>query len=172
MNKIVIVVLILIVVIFVIFVARGSLTADQPKRGNRQEAAEFSKQKKAPGWSKTIKNLLGGLGGKLELPCEKKAAPDKNIQCEKMPLNTEIKIPAETGASFRTATFVLLAGKARIEYDDETAEAEDLELEEQDFDLPNFETEDPRIGSIVALEKGGKLEISCSGNQSCQVGLQ
>lgn len=167
MNKIVIVVLILIVLIFVIFVARGSLTDDR-----KNDAAEFTKQKKSPGWSKTVKNLLGGLGKKLKLDCPASVPPDADFECKSLPLNTDINIQGEKGVSFRTVTFVLMKGKANIEYDDATEKADDFDLDEQDFPLPNPDTEDPNIGSIVVLEKGGKLKISCQVNSSCQVAQQ
>lgn len=172
MNKIVIIVLVLIVAVFIIFVSCGSLSVEQPKRGDKSEAAKFSREKKAPGWSKTVKSLLAGLGKKLKLDCPPAPAPDGDFECRSLPLNKDINIGAENGASFRTATFVLIKGKAAIEYDDKSEKADDFDLDEQDFDLPNADTEDPKTGSIVVLEKGGKLKISCRDNSSCQVAQQ
>ncbi|HEX8369210.1 MAG TPA: hypothetical protein VF604_11770 [Pyrinomonadaceae bacterium] len=172
MNKIVIIVLVLIVVVFVIVVLRGSLTDDQPKRGNKNDAANFTREKKAPDWSKTIKKAFGGLGKKLKLDCPPGAAPDADFECRSLPRDKAIDIAPEKGTSFRVVTFVRIKGKARIEYDDHTEKAGDFDLDEQDFPLPNPDTEDPDIGSIVILEKGGRLRISCQDTNPCQVAQQ
>ncbi|HEX8249836.1 MAG TPA: hypothetical protein VF599_16815 [Pyrinomonadaceae bacterium] len=174
MNKIVIIVLVLIVAVFVIVVLRGSLTDDQPKRGNKTDAANFTREKKAPGWSKTIKKAFGGFGKKLKLDCPPGAPPppEADFECQSLPRDKDINIPAENGVSFRVVTFVRIKGKAAIEYDDNTEKADDFDLDEQDFPLPNPDTEDPDIGSIVILEKGGRLRISCRENTTCQVAQQ
>ena len=121
--KIVIIVLILIAVVFVIFVTRGSLTSDQPKRGSRSDAADFTRQKKAPDWSRTVKKILGGLGKKLSLDCG-----ETDPECLAIPLDKNINISSENGTSFRTVTFVLVKGRARIQYRDRTDKAADLKL--------------------------------------------
>lgn len=170
--KIVIIVLILIIAVFVIFTVRGSLTADPPKSGGRDETVKFIKERKTPGWSKMIKNLLSSMGKKMSLPCDKPAPEKADFQCAALSLNKDLNIPAENGTKFRTATFILFKGTAHIQYRDRTSNADDFKLDEQDFDLPNTDTEDPKIGSIVALTDGGILRISCIGNQLCQVGQQ
>ncbi|HSK72647.1 MAG TPA: hypothetical protein VK892_13175 [Pyrinomonadaceae bacterium] len=171
-KKIVIIVLILIIAAFVVFVTWGSLSGEQPKRGDRNDAGKFVKEKKTPPWAKVIKSLFGSLSKKMALRCAKAAPDGADYQCEEMPLNEEIKIPEEPGTSFRTASFILAKGKARIEYNDRTEKADDFDLDEQEFNLPDLELDDPNIGSIVALEKGGSLKITCLENKPCQVKLQ
>jgi hypothetical protein len=168
MNKVVIIVLVLIVVVFVIFVTRGSLTKDQPKRGKKSEAANY----KAPDWTKTIKKAFAAVGKKVKLNCPPNVPPDKDFECKSLPLDNDINIPAETGSSFRVVTLVLIKGRANIEYDDNSQKADDYELDEQDFPLPNPDTDEHEVGSIVILEKGGRLRISCQGGNPCQVAQQ
>ena len=178
MNKIVIVVLVLIVVIFVIFVTRGSLTSDQPKRGDKKDAAKYE----APSWTKTIKKVFASVGEKLKLNCPPNVPPDKDFECKSLPLDTDINIGA-ADTSFRVVTLVLIKGKANVEYDDNSDKADDYELDEQDFALPNPEidpdciinpekNEECKISAIVILEKGGRLKLTCQDNKPCQVAQQ
>jgi len=168
MNKVVIIVLVIIVVVFVIFVTRGSLTKDQPKSGNKSEAANY----KAPNWTKTIKKAFAAVGKKVKLNCPPNVPQDPDFECKSLPLDAAINILPENGSSFRVVTLVLIKGRANVEYDDNSEKADDYELDEQDFPLPNPDTDDKEIGSIVILEKGGRLRISCQGNNPCQVAQQ
>ena len=85
---------------------------------------------------------------------------------------TEIKVDPDAEHPFRVATFRLLQGSVHIDYEDDTDAAEDLELDDQEFDLPDFDKRNPREGSIVALKEGGTLTISCNGTDPCQVELK
>ncbi|HEX8738163.1 MAG TPA: hypothetical protein VF721_22705 [Pyrinomonadaceae bacterium] len=168
MNKVVIIVLVLIVVVFVIFVTRGSLTKDQPKKGNKAEAAKYD----PPNWTKSIKNVFAAVGKKVKLDCPPNAPQNKDFECTALPLNTDINIPA-ADASFRVVTLARIKGTAKIEYDDNSPKAEDYELDEQNPKLPDTEKEDDRdVTSIVILEKGGRLRISCQDSNPCQVAQQ
>lgn len=167
-TKIVIIVLIIIVGIFIVFVVRGSM-ANEPKISKQEQGKAFSK-KEPPAWTVFVKSALGYLAETEELKCQKKAAPNSKLICDGLPLDEKIRIPRKKGTSFRTVDFVLKKGKARIEYEDKTDEAEDLEFDEQEFDLPSDETRNPKVGSIVILEDGGTLEIMCQTDSDCQVG--
>src|SRR5215213_2007109 len=134
-TKVLIVVLILIVLLFVFFVVYGAFSPD-----DRSGAAGF----KAPGWSKALGSLISSAKPKVELK--------KKIYSE----STEEIIAPDDKQPFRTATFHLLQGRASIEYEDQTENAVD-ELKEQECELPDFDMDDPRRCSIVALKKGGKL---------------
>jgi hypothetical protein len=172
MNKVVIVVLVVIVVVFVIFVTRGSLTKDQPQSNSKtSDAKTYSREKKAPGWTRAIKNAFAAVGKKLKLDCPPNVPPDADYQCKSLALNKEIRIPGDKGTSFRVVTFELIGTNAAvIKYEDDTEGADKYELDEQKLDLPNPDTDDPKIGSIVILEKGGRMTISCQDvNKPCQV---
>jgi hypothetical protein len=158
-TKIVIVVLVLIAVLFVVFVLTGALSDDQPKAGNKNDAVDFSKKGKTPGWSKAIGDLASSFKPKVEL--------QKKIYSE----SAEETIGPDEKQPFRTATFRLLKGKALIEYEDNTEDAID-ELKEQECELPNPDTDDPKRGSIVALKQGGKLSFSCRGTDPCRVEVE
>ena len=154
-TKVLIVVLILIVFLFVFFVVYGAFSPDDPKAGNRSDAAGF----KAPGWSKALGRLISSAKPKVELK--------KRVYSE----STEETIAPDNKQPFRTATFHLIRGSASIEYEDQTEDAVD-ELKEQECELPNSETDDPRRCSIVALKKGGKLSFSCQGTDPCRVEVE
>ena len=156
-TKIVIIVLVLVAVIFAVFLAKGALSSDQPKTGNKNDAADFNKKKKSPSWAKTISRAMDSMRPKLVL--KQKEFPSDPIE-----------IPPDPKQPLRTGTFRLVSGSARVEYDDHTPNAGDLQ--EQDFDLPNFDNEDPRLGSIVVLKLGGRLSITCKGNNGCRVVLE
>ena len=55
-------------------------------------------------------------------------------------------------------------------YEDHTKNAGE-DLQEQEFDLPNFDNDDPKCGSIVVLKGGGKLTITCKGTTPCRIEL-
>lgn len=174
-KKAVIVVLVLIAAAFIFLTAWGSAVSEKPKRGGKTEAAEFFKKKENRAFvdfTGAVKNVLGGLGGKMTLPCAEPFKDQSGLACSNLSLNQEIKIPPEKDVSFRTVTFVLVKGRARIEYEDRTGKAGRFDLDEQDFELPNPETEDPKTGSIVALEDGGVLTVSCIGTAPCEVGQE
>ena len=162
-TKILIVVLILIALLFVFFVIFGAAVSEDPKAGNRNDAAEVS----APGWSKALGSLISSAKPKIDLK--------KKVYSE----STEETIPPDDTQTFRTATFHLIRGRASIEYEDRSEEAlaefpDDVrdELEEQECELPNSENDDPRRCSIVALKKGGKLTFSCQGSDPCRVEVE
>ncbi len=170
-QKIVIVVLIVIIVVFVIFEVRGSLSADQPKRGNQSDAVEFIKQNKTPGWSKTINRLFGGLQESVVLKCVEISPPNAERQCEKLPLGTIDVPPAKDPwlpflkkTSMRTVKLVLINGIASVNYHNRKG-GNNIE-DPQHFELPNFEKNE----SLVITESGGTLTISCKENAVCQVG--
>jgi hypothetical protein len=157
-TKIVIIVLILVAVIFVIFVARGAFRNDPKSDDPKLAAKNSSKKGGKPGWTKAINDFVGSRQPKLTLKQSRYTA------------NTTEEVRADEKNPFRIAKFRLISGSATIEYEDRTEEAEKMKLDDQDFDLPNFDNEeDPRSGSIVALEKGGTLTITCKGTGGCRV---
>ncbi|HEV2913127.1 MAG TPA: hypothetical protein VGX92_07415 [Pyrinomonadaceae bacterium] len=156
-TKIVIIVLVLVAVIFALFLAKGALSSDQPKAGNKNDAVEFNKKKKSPDWAKTIRRAMDSMRPKLVL--KQKVFPSDPIE-----------IPPDLKQPLRTGTFRLVSGSARVEYEDHTPNAGDLQS--QDFDLPNFDNDDPRLGSIVVLKLGGTLSITCKGKDNCRVVLE
>lgn len=157
-TKIVIIVLVLVALIFVVFVLKGAFGSDQPKPGGKAEAVEFNKKKKSPGWAKTIRKLMNSMRPKLVL--SQKVFPSDPVEIE-----PDEKKPIRTG------TFRLKAGSAHVLYEDRTENAGD-DLRTQEFDLPNFDNEDPSRGSIVVLKRGGKLTITCNGKAACLVRLE
>lgn len=157
-TKILIVVLILIALLFVFCVIYGAAVSEDPKAGNRNDAAKVS----APGWSKGLGSLISSAKPKVELK--------KRVYSE----STEETIPPDDTQTFRTASFHLIRGRASIEYEDETDDIPDEleDLKEQECELPNSETDDPRRCSIVALKKGGKLSFNCQGTDPCRVEVE
>lgn len=174
-KKVIIIVLIVVAVIFVIFVARGSLTADQPKRFSSDQSKNDAKDVKPPSWSGTINNVFGGLRENVVLNCLEKSPKNSNRKCEKLQIGkTQIQAAGEPflpflgKATFRTVKLILINGQATIVYTDKKG-GNKID-NPQRFDLPNPENENSKIESIVVLENGGILEITCKGNTSCQVG--
>lgn len=158
-TKIVIIVLVLVALIFVIFVVRGAFRND-PKAGDNPELAAKNSTKKGgkPGWSKAINDLISSK------------QPGLTLKQSRYTSNTTEEVPPDEESPFRTAKFRLISGTARIEYRDRTEKAEKMDLDEQDFDLPNFDNEeDPKSCSIVALEKGGTFTFQCKGTSGCRV---
>lgn len=157
-TKIVIIVLVLIALVFIIFVTKGALSEDQPKAGKRNDAVSFTKQNKAPGWTKTISSMFGSLRPKLVLSRKSFTS------------NASESVPPDEDHSMRTGTFLRRAGSVHIRYVDLTENAgEDLRV--QEFDLPNPDNSDPNRGSIVVLKRGGQLQITCV-STPCRVDLE
>jgi hypothetical protein len=175
-KKIIIIVLIVVAVIYVVFVTRGSLTADQPKRFSSDQAKNEAKNIEPPSWSETINNIFGGLQEKVVLNCLEKSPKNSERKCEKLPLGKttipaakEPFLPFLGKATFRTVKLVLIDdGQATVIYTDKKG-GNKID-NPQRFDLPNPKNESSKIESIVVLENGGTLEITCKGNTSCQVG--
>lgn len=159
-TKIVIIVLVLVAVIFAIFVATGAFSSE-PKRKNSNEAARDFR-KNPPAWTKTIKSFIGSRQPKI------------NLKQNSYTSDAEEKIPPDNQNPFRTAKFKLRTGVALIRYVDNTEDIpEDMEdLKDQDFRLPDFENEDPRAGSIVALKGGGTFTFRCDKNAPCRVDVE
>jgi hypothetical protein len=82
-----------------------------------------------------------------------------------------IEIVPDEKQTMRTGTFHLVTGSAHVLYEDHTENAGE-DLQTQEFDLPNFDNDDPRRGSIVVLKSGGKLTITCNGKETCRVELE
>lgn len=174
-KKVIIIGLIVVAVIFVIFVTRGSLTADQPERLSSGQSKNEAKNIEPPSWSGTINKVFGGLQEKVVLNCLEKSPKSSESVCEKLPLGkTPIRAAGEPflpflgKATFRTVKLILIKGQATIVYTDKKGGSKIDNP--QRFDLPNPENENSKIESIVVLENGGTLEITCKGNASCQVG--
>lgn len=167
MNKIVIVVLVLIVAVFVIFVGVGSF---------KSEPEQDPKTTGAPPGSETFSSIFGGLQEKLVLDCVLKSPTNSNRQCEKLPVNIiipaakEPSIPFLKKTAFRTAKLVLISGQATISYKDNKG-ARGID-NPQIINLPNPDNKDPAVESLVVLENGGTLTISCKLKTLCQVGQQ
>lgn len=174
-KKIIIVVLVLIVVVFVILVARGSLTVDQPKQMNPQEAKK-EVNNISSNWRGALDSLFGGFQQTVVLPC-RDVSKSSTRQCDQLALGTinvpeaeEPFLPFLKKAAFRTAKLVRIDGRANISYRNNT-NAENVD-NPQTFKLPNPENNDSIVESLVILETGGILTISCEGNTKCQVGQQ
>ena len=166
-QKIVIIVLILIIVVFVIFVARGSLTADEKAIANVTP----------PDWSETINRIFGGLQESVVLECKEKSSPNTDRKCETLPLGvTQIKpakdpwLPFLKKTTFRTVKLVLISGQAEITYINSKKNSKIKNPDKSP--LPNFNNKKPNIESLVITEDGGMLTILCKANASCQVGQQ
>ncbi len=173
-QKIVIIVLILIVVVFVIFVTRGSLTDDQPKRTNSTESKKDAANIPLPDWSKTINKIFGGLEESVDV-CDEPSA-NTEIKCE-LPLgNIEIKpakepwLPILKKSSFRTVKLVWISGTVSVLYVDKKG-GSDID-NPQTFDLPDPKNNSSKFGSLVIMENGGTLTISCKENTKCQIGQE
>ena len=165
MNKIVIVVLVLIVVIFVVFVTWGSLTVDKPVDAKNMNKSD---------WGKTINNIFGGLQKSVILDCKVKSPAGSGRKCEELPLEIKVEaaeepwLPFMKKTTFRTAKLIRIEGEATVTYFDKKG-GEDID-NPQRFELPNPENDNSTIESLVILEEGGTLTISCKNNTSCQVG--
>ena len=165
MNKIVIVVLVLIVVIFVVFVTWGSLSVDKPA-----DAKNINKSD----WGKTINNVFGGLQKSVILDCKVKSPAGSGRKCEQLPLEIKVEaaekpwLPFMKKTTFRTAKLIRIKGEATVTYFDKKG-GDDID-NPQRFDLPNPDNDNSTIESLVILEEGGTLTISCKNNTSCQVG--
>lgn len=168
MNKIVIIVLVLIAAVFFIFVGVGSFESEPEKD---------PKKVKAPPGSETLNNLFGGLQEKIVLRCDPASSANSSLQCQKLLMGTanippakEPSLPFLKKTTFRTAKIVLLSGQATIFYRDNKG------ISGQDnpriTNLTNPNDKNSNVESIVVLERGGTLNISCIGNTSCQVGQQ
>lgn len=176
MNKIVIVVLILIVVIFIIFVTYGSLTSVPRKQTNSSQLNKDAENVKPPEWSKAIDSIFGGLQETVDLECDKKSPAGSERRCEKLRLGeTSVKpakdpwLPFLGKTEFRTAKLVLIGeGEATIIYLDK--KGGDKIDRPQKFDLPNPDNDNSKVESLVIMELGGTLNISCKQNRACQVG--
>jgi hypothetical protein len=155
-TKIVIVVLILIAVVFALFVTKGALSDDPPKPKGKAEEKRAAKEYKAPDWSGTIGGLFSSMQPALDLGRDRFSAG-------------EFEVESDEERPFRVATFRLVRGSVNIDYEDQTEEAEDLDLDDQEFTLPDDEAREPREGSIVALKRGGTLTISCNGTDPCEI---
>ncbi len=179
-TKIVILFLILIALLFVVLVVRGSLADDEPQASAGKAAENFTKQKQAPDWIKTIKDAFAWLQPKVQLPCGQTGELAK--KCENLQLKTSFLVLPDNRQSFRTANFRLINGSANICYRTNEnapscADAKDLDknakpnLEAQSFDLPDSDAADPQRGTIVVLKKGGKITVICK-SIPCKVDLE
>jgi hypothetical protein len=175
MNKIVIVVLILIIVLFVIFVARGSLTEDQPHKPADSNQAKKDAKNIPSAWSSALESLFGGFQQTVVLECARKLSNSER-RCEELPKNITVpaaeepSLPFLKKTTFRTVKLVKLMGKATIIYRDiKGAKNGDKPLT---FDLPNRDNNDSTIESLAVGEDGGILTILCQGNVPCQVGQE
>ncbi len=176
MNKIVIVVLILIVVIFIIFVTYGSLTNDPREQTNSSQLKKDAKNVKPPEWSKAIDSIFGALQETVDLECDKKSPVGSEMRCEKLRLGeTSVKpakepwLPFLGKTTFRTAKLVMIGeGEATIIYMEK--KGGDKIDRPQKFDLPNPDNNNSKKESLVILEEGGTLNISCKQNTACKVG--
>ena len=167
-QKIVIIVLVLIGAAFVIFVGVGSFKSE-PKKD--------PKDVEAPTGSETFSKLFGGLQEKVVLDCDPTSRSNSGLRCEKLllgkkpiPPAKESSLPFLKKTTFRTVKLVLISGQASVLYIDNKGGGKIKNP--QRFDLPNPENDGAKVESLVFLEKGGTLTISCLGNTACQVGQQ
>lgn len=166
-TKIVIIVLVLIALIFIVFVAAGALRRD-PDPPKPKELESTAEKTEGPGWTAAIKDLFGSMKPKIKLQRTSYSSP------------AEENIAADKDHPFRTATFRLSSGKARIEYEDKTPLASDDPLREmdnpQECDLPNMKkgARDPGSCSILALKGGGTFTFKCTSenNGPCLVKVE
>ena len=161
-TKIVIIVLVLVGVIFTVFIVRGALREEpDPPKGKTQVESTAAKTR-PPGWSSTIKGLFSSLQPGIELKQSGYCAA------------SEETIKADDKHPFRTATFHLLSGRARIVYTDLTPPDPRGPLKDMDYPqtctLPqDKDVEDKRRCSILATKQGGKLTFECLDNKPCRV---
>jgi hypothetical protein len=169
-TKIVIIVLVLVGLLFVIFVARGALRKDPKPDSDPTTAA---KEQKPPDWTKTIEGLFSSL--------KPKRALEKKVYSFNTDKPIEETIKPDDKQPFRTVKFHLLrgSGSARIEYTDVTPiQSKDLkDLQFQKCPLPaDFNAKNPQADlsrcSIVALRRGGKVKVICTGNIACRVEVE
>ena len=162
--KVVIIVLILIALIFIGFVVRGALR-DEPDPPRADQMKGATKTTERPGWSESIKDLFSSLKPGLKMGKKFYTGP------------AEEKIPADK-QPFRTATFVLEAGRARIEYKDVTPIDPKNDLSEMDnpqiCDLPQDpdDVKDTRRCSIMAMKGGGTFKFECVDDTACRVKVE
>jgi hypothetical protein len=161
MNKVVIIVLVLIVVVFVIFVGVGSLTSD--------EKADPEKMP-MPALGETVNKIFGGLQETVDL-CKESSAKSE-IKCVvplgKIEINAAKKpfLPFLKKTTFRTVKLIWISGTVSVFYVDKKGGSKIDNP--QHFELSNAKKKE----SLVILEEGGTLTISCGGNGACQVGQQ
>ena len=151
-TKIVIVVLILIAVVFALFVTKGALSDEQPKRGGKDEAAQFSSQDRAPRWSKTIDKLSGSM------------RPTLDLGDDIFPAGI-YKVDPDEERPFRIAKFRPHTGSAYIVYVNATPDEGELKVQK----IESSDFADGKKPSIVALKEGGQLTVSCTGTEPCSV---
>ena len=173
-NKIILIVLLaLIVVAYIVFVVYGSVNGDKNDKGQRKSSAKSYKPD--PG-TKKFGNIMGEWLGRFmpkpDISCAVPAPKNAELTCQALALNQDINIPAKKGSSFRIATLVLVQGNAHVLYKDDTDAANKADMSKQDGDLPDPENNNARQTSIVIFEDGGKLNISCSDNTQCKVGVK
>lgn len=168
MNKVVVIVLVLIAVVFFVFVGFGSLKSEQKP---------LPKDIEAPPGSETLHDLFGSLQESVSLKCDPAAPKTPALRCAKLELGVsdiapakESSFPFQGKTTFRTAKLVLLQGIASVTYLDR--KGGDRIDNPQEFKLPNPKNEGATSESIVVMENGGKLIITCDGNASCRVGQQ
>jgi len=160
-TKIVIIVLVLVGVIFTIFVVRGAFRSE-PKRPKDDELESSATKTKPPDWTATIKGLFSSLQPKIKL--------QQSVYCA----NSEETIAPDEKQPFRTVTFHLLSGRARISYKDETPLESNNPLRKMDnpqsCTLPqDKDVSDKSRCAILALKRGGKLTFGCLDNAPCKV---
>ncbi len=177
-KTILIVILALIVAAYVFFVVWGA-TSDDNKGNNKavpkKTPVTADNYEPSPSMS-NFGGLMGDWFGrflpKSGITCAIKAPEGSKITCEALKVNGSIDIPPRKGTSFRIATLILKEGGADIEYDDSTDAADDAEMDEQDFSLPDKKDSSRKQNSLVIFEDGGSLTITCKDNKSCRVALQ
>ncbi|HEY6292460.1 MAG TPA: hypothetical protein VI455_12995 [Terriglobia bacterium] len=163
MNKAVFIVLIVVAVAFAIVLGlgasnnQGSPPADQ---GNYSP----------PSWSSAIGSLLGSFSPGFKLSPSSFQIQGGSIQ--------QISVPAAS-QSFRRATFQVTpcnrsnppaqATLASITYKSVGNEGSDLKLDNQTWAGTK---KNPCTGSLIILEHGGTLTLSCSPSQTCTITLQ
>ncbi len=134
-------------------------------RNDEITADDYAQRGQFPEWISTIGDLVVPFG-----PRVKQLPPLIEID----PLsqsNKRILIKPAT-ASFRVASFKLVSGqRIKIDYQDQSTNAETYELEAQSFSLPKEQGRNRQSGSIVILSEGGQLTLTCYGHQVCQVQL-
>jgi hypothetical protein len=161
-TKIVIIVLVLVGVLFVIFVACGALRNDPPPP--QKVDSKAAKKAPTPGWAEPIKGLFSSL--------QPKALVGKVYT-----VSTTDTIPPDPDGKqpFRTVTFLLKSGRAKISYEDATPLKSDNPLKDMDrpqtCPLPqeDDEVKDKMRCSILALKLGGKLTFTCDEKTTCKV---
>lgn len=175
-QKLGIIILVVVIIVFVIFAARGGLTNDQPEPFSPDQAKKNAPNANKPDWTKTIDKVFGSIRETVDLSCEKTAKGTER-RCEMLSLgNSDVKaakdpwLPFMKKATFRTAKLVLLKGQAMVLYIDR--KGGDKIDNPQKLPLPNPDDHNSAEGSLVMLENGGTLNITCVGTVPCQVGQE